>query len=385
MQCLLLDLIHHLGNGFNDQMILTVSRLVQVCSGAGPEECRTVYESSCSTKYVESETNKGKFLADTACEKLPIEICGAGCTYEDGKEECHDKVVTTVISVPEEVCDLNPQKSCRLSTKLVPKLEPVRECTVVPKESCRMVFGSPRVVKKPLMTVWCLDESEETIPETEKTAEGFLSSSRRANLSELEFELQEELDNEVDGVLEVNTKPINLEPLNLNENPRPVLDIDELSNEITLENEFVKLLEDYEDTRVEVEDVFDYDFNPELDEELAETQTNPIITIGLAATTSPPLNLRARQRKNLVIDRRLSVPPRIRPPVLAYDANLEVPRLEMSQSQGLDPRIGLPKLQFLRVKETDFDSDNLIGPQIPSVGLRNSGAFDQNMFQTRFY
>ena len=105
-------------------MILTVSRLAQVCSGNGPEECRTVYESSCSTKYVESETNKGKFLADTACEKLPIEICGAGCTYEDGEEECHDKVVTTVISVPEEVCDLNPQRSCRLSTKLVPKLEP---------------------------------------------------------------------------------------------------------------------------------------------------------------------------------------------------------------------------------------------------------------------
>ena len=347
-----------------------------------------MYESSCSTKYVESETNKGKFLADTACEKLPIEICGAGCTYEDGEEECHDKVVTTVISVPEEVCDLNPQRTCRLSTKLVPKLEPVRECTVVPKESCRMVFSAPRVVKKPLMTVWCLDESADTIPETEKTAEGFLSSSRRANLSEFEFELQQELENEVDGVLEVNPKPISFKPLNVNENPRPVLDIDDLNNEITLENEFVQLLEDYEDTRVEVEDVFDYDFNPELDEELSETQTNPIITVGLAATTSPPLNLRARQRKNLVIDRRLSVPPRIRPPVqaerFAFDANLEVPKLETSQ--GLDPRIGLPRLQFLRVRETDFDiNDNMIGPHIPSVGLRNSEEFDQNMFQTRFY
>ena len=37
-----------------------------------------------------------------------------------------------------EICDLNPQKTCRFVTKLVPKLEPVRECTVVPKETCRL-------------------------------------------------------------------------------------------------------------------------------------------------------------------------------------------------------------------------------------------------------
>ena len=291
-----------------------------------------------------------------------------------------------MIRVPEEVCDLNPQKSCRLSTRLVPKLEPVRECTVVPKESCRMVFTKPKVVKKPLMTVWCLDESE-TVPETEKTAAGFLSSSRRVNLSQLE--LEDERGNEVDGDLEVNTKPINFEPLSfLNENPRLVLDTDDLNNEITLESEFVQLLEDYEDTRVDEEDVFDYDFNPQLDEELSETQTNPIITLGLAATTSPPLSLRARQRKNLVLDRRLSVPPRIRPPGAAtrfpFEANLEVPRRDPPQS--LDPRIGLSSLQFLRVKETDFDiNDNIIGPQIPTVELRNPEEFEQNMFQTRFY
>ena len=35
--------------------------------------------------------------------------------------------------LPQEICDLNPQKSCRFATKLVPKLDPVRECTVVPK------------------------------------------------------------------------------------------------------------------------------------------------------------------------------------------------------------------------------------------------------------
>merc|ERR1712158_256159 len=44
----------------------------------------------------------------TACEKLPVEICGAGCVIEEGVEECHDKVIASVVDVPEESCDLNP-------------------------------------------------------------------------------------------------------------------------------------------------------------------------------------------------------------------------------------------------------------------------------------
>ena len=98
-----------------------------------------MYESSCSTKYVkkDDDDDEGPFRADTSCEKLPVKICGAGCSYVDGAEECHEKVVTSVVNVPQEICDLNPRKSCRLSTKLVPKLEPVKECTVVPKETCR--------------------------------------------------------------------------------------------------------------------------------------------------------------------------------------------------------------------------------------------------------
>ena len=63
----------------------------------------TVCESSCSTKY--REIQPGKFVRDTACEKIPVEVCGAGCTYQDGAEECHDRLVTSVIDVPEEVCD----------------------------------------------------------------------------------------------------------------------------------------------------------------------------------------------------------------------------------------------------------------------------------------
>jgi len=129
----------------------------KVCNGQGSEICRTVYESSCTTKYVEKQP--GKFVGDTGCEKLPVEVCGAGCIFEEGEEECHEKVVSSLVDVPEEVCDLNPQRTCRLQTKLVPKLTPQHQCTRVPREICHLRFSSPKRVSKPLITKWCLDDS----------------------------------------------------------------------------------------------------------------------------------------------------------------------------------------------------------------------------------
>ena len=38
------------------------------------------------------EREEGLPLAETACTRLPVEICGAGCTYRDGEQECHNKV-----------------------------------------------------------------------------------------------------------------------------------------------------------------------------------------------------------------------------------------------------------------------------------------------------
>merc|ERR1711945_59101 len=125
---------------FNETVKKCYRPLEKVCNGQGPEECRTVYESSCTTKYVEKQP--GKFVGETGCEKLPVEICGAGCTFEEGPEECHDKVIASLVDVPEEVCDLNPQKTCRFITKLVPKLSPEHECTIVPKETCILKFIS---------------------------------------------------------------------------------------------------------------------------------------------------------------------------------------------------------------------------------------------------
>jgi len=133
--------------------------LEKVCNGQGPQECRTVYESSCSTKYVQK--GQGKFVGDTRCEKLPVEICGQGCITEEGPEECHNKEVDTLVDVPEETCDLNPQKTCRLITKLVPSLKPKKECTTVPQETCNLKFTQPELKQKPLRTEWCLEEESD--------------------------------------------------------------------------------------------------------------------------------------------------------------------------------------------------------------------------------
>jgi len=129
--------------------------VIKECNGQGEDICQTVYESSCTTKYVEKQP--GKFVGDTGCEKLPVEICGAGCVFAEGDEECHDKVITSLVDVPEETCDLNPQKICKFETKLVPKLSPKHECTLVPKETCILKFSTPKQVETPLLTRWCLD------------------------------------------------------------------------------------------------------------------------------------------------------------------------------------------------------------------------------------
>ena len=146
---------------FNETVKKCYKPTQKVCNGQGEEVCKTVYESSCTTKYVEKAP--GKFVGDTKCEKLPVEICGAGCTFEEGEEECHDKVLTSLVDVPEEACDLNPQKTCRFVTKLVPKLKPENQCTIVPKETCTLKFSTPKQVPKPLLTRWCL-ESTPVVP-----------------------------------------------------------------------------------------------------------------------------------------------------------------------------------------------------------------------------
>jgi len=142
-----------------ETMMRCMTPLETVCNGQGPEECKTFSQSSCTTRYKESAP--GQFIADTKCEKIPREICGEGCIVEEAPEECHEKLVNTLIDVPEEVCDITPQETCQLVTKLVPRLKPIKECTIVPKEVCHLKFSQPMIVEKPLRTEWCKDGMNE--------------------------------------------------------------------------------------------------------------------------------------------------------------------------------------------------------------------------------
>ena len=105
------------------------------------------------------ERTPGDFVQNTTCQKLPTEKCPAGCVQQGGVDECHEKTVTTSVEVPEEVCNINPLKTCREATKLVPKLEPTQECTVVPREKCQLKFSKPNSSQSFLVTKWCRDAS----------------------------------------------------------------------------------------------------------------------------------------------------------------------------------------------------------------------------------
>merc|ERR1712214_270422 len=168
-----------------------------VCEGEGPEECKTVYESQCQTSYHEHEVEDDvvscetvqeekcedvtqgyttekkcttwpkqvctsdkqivkKYSPETECQKVPRELCGpSGCELTPGPEECFDKKETIVQEVPEETCNLEPQKSCKFVTKLVPHLKPTEECVDIPKEVCSRSRQNPRKVQKPVVKKWC--------------------------------------------------------------------------------------------------------------------------------------------------------------------------------------------------------------------------------------
>jgi len=189
---------------FNETATICRTPLVKDCDIQGPEICRTEYESECWTKQevhdvqddvVECETQVEEKCADntsgyttttdcskwpkevcrvskkqvkkftpiTGCSKEPRELCApAGCGFKQGREECYDKVQTVVQDAPKEQCSLEPQRTCKHVTKLVPKLEPTEECVDVPKEVCTRSRTNPRKVSKPVVKKWCYVPSEES-------------------------------------------------------------------------------------------------------------------------------------------------------------------------------------------------------------------------------
>ena len=181
----------------------------KICDGTGPETCKTFHETSCTTKYegtgrnglarygkdknqrqrpnqggdnffqgqpqrsfdnrgeennfINERRNNGSntgenLLGVTKCEKVPVKLCGRGCRVVQRGEKCYNREVDDLRNVPEEQCELNPKKSCQNVSKLVPKLKPVLECSLVPKEFCSLKYGPPRKVTNRQKSIWCLDE-----------------------------------------------------------------------------------------------------------------------------------------------------------------------------------------------------------------------------------
>merc|ERR1711962_153988 len=153
---------------------ICVEPLVKNCDIPGPEVCSTEYQSECETKQevhdVEddqvcsiSKTPVRKVIPNTRCEKVPVEICGpSSCGLTTGPVECRTETRTIPGEKPEEVCSLEPLRSCKHVTKLVPQLEPHESCTDVPKEVCTRSQTNPRKVQKPVITKWCYTPSEES-------------------------------------------------------------------------------------------------------------------------------------------------------------------------------------------------------------------------------
>ena len=75
--------------------------------------------------------------------------------------ECQDKVKTVIVDSPIEECDMEPLRTCKHITKLVPKLEPELQCVDVPKEVCARSRVNPKRVKKPSIQKWCYTPEEE--------------------------------------------------------------------------------------------------------------------------------------------------------------------------------------------------------------------------------
>lgn len=128
--------------------------------------CKTWFESICNTTFAQgpnedSDTKK----AQTWCEKVPKKICAPDfCEMVPGDEVCHDKTLQSTVLRPEEVCDLQPTKQCKLVTNLVPHLEAKSVCKEIPKEVCHLKLDNPQFVKKPITMRWCTKPKESNLP-----------------------------------------------------------------------------------------------------------------------------------------------------------------------------------------------------------------------------
>ena len=52
-------------------------------------------------------------LRMTKCARVPRSLCGAGCSYQEEEEKCIEKQEVSITRLPQELCDVQPVKTCR--------------------------------------------------------------------------------------------------------------------------------------------------------------------------------------------------------------------------------------------------------------------------------
>merc|ERR1711962_413038 len=150
---------------FTKQTVHEVEDDVAVCNTVEEQKCQNVTsgyttELKCDKwpREVCSLTKQKvkKYTPDTSCEKVPKEMCRPrGCGIKEGPVQCRDKVKTVIVDNPVEECDMEPIRTCKHVTKLVPRLVASQECVEVPKEICARSKINPRRVQKPAVQKWC--------------------------------------------------------------------------------------------------------------------------------------------------------------------------------------------------------------------------------------
>jgi len=155
---------------FTKQTIHQVEDDVAECKTVEEEKCEEVKEGYTTVTKCDkwpkevctlSKKKVNKYTPDTSCQKVPKELCAPkGCGITEGQVQCRDKVQTVVVDNPVEECDMEPIRTCKHVTKLVPRLVPSQECVDVPKEICARSKINPRRVQKPAIQKWCYTISE---------------------------------------------------------------------------------------------------------------------------------------------------------------------------------------------------------------------------------
>ncbi|QQP39275.1 Uncharacterized protein FKW44_020102 [Caligus rogercresseyi] len=73
---------------------------------------------------------------NTECKKVARKVCApSNCQIFPGEEICNDEKRTVIQNIPQEDCDLQPQRHCKNESSLVPRLVPRRTASRFQRKS----------------------------------------------------------------------------------------------------------------------------------------------------------------------------------------------------------------------------------------------------------